>query len=75
MNSIFRKAAVLFTLAVMIGACEPILAQAPGFEDSEDTTDTPIDGGISLLAAAGVGYGVKKYRDMRKKGTGGEGNG
>lgn len=27
----------------------------------------PIDGGISLLVAAGVGYGVKKVRDARKK--------
>ena len=26
----------------------------------------PIDGGASLLAAAGVAYGVKKYRDFRK---------
>ena len=29
--------------------------------------DTPIDGGLTLLLAAGVGYGVKKYRDGRKK--------
>ena len=29
--------------------------------------DCPIDGGISLLLAAGVGYGVKRYRDARKK--------
>ncbi|MBO4244492.1 MAG: hypothetical protein J5882_05500 [Bacteroidales bacterium] len=25
----------------------------------------PIDGGVSVLIAAGVGYGVKKYRDYR----------
>lgn len=29
--------------------------------------DAPIDGGISLLVAAGIGYGVKKARDNRKK--------
>lgn len=28
--------------------------------------DCPIDGGLSVLLAAGVGYGVKKYRDGRK---------
>jgi hypothetical protein len=28
---------------------------------------TPIDGGLSLLIAAGVGYGVKKVRDERKR--------
>lgn len=30
-----------------------------------DTVDTPIDGGLGVLLAAGVGYGVKKYRDQR----------
>ena len=33
----------------------------PGAED----TDAPIDGGIILLLAAGIGYGVKKYRENR----------
>jgi len=37
-------------------------AQGPGFGD--DTDDVPVDGGISLLVAAGIGYGVKQ---MRKK--------
>ena len=32
-----------------------------------DPQDTPIDGGLSLLLAAGAAYGVKKYRDSRKK--------
>lgn len=26
----------------------------------------PLDGGVSALIAAGVAYGVKKYRDYRK---------
>lgn len=38
------------------------LAQGP-----VDPDDTPIDGGLSLLVAAGAAYGVKKYRDARKK--------
>ena len=29
--------------------------------------DAPIDCGLSLLLAAGVGYGVKKYRDIKKQ--------
>lgn len=29
--------------------------------------DVPIDGGISLLVAAGAAYGIKKARDSRKK--------
>ena len=28
--------------------------------------DCPIDGGLSLLIAAGVGYGVKRYRGLNK---------
>ena len=34
---------------------------------SEDGGAVPVDGGLSLLLAAGVGYGVKKVRDSRKK--------
>ena len=29
--------------------------------------DVPIDGGVSLLVAAGIGYGAKKIKDARKK--------
>jgi hypothetical protein len=29
--------------------------------------DVPIDGGISLLIAAGIGYGLKKKYDVNKK--------
>lgn len=35
--------------------------------DPGEDPDAPIDGGVSLLVAAGVGYGVKKYRDSRKE--------
>jgi len=31
-----------------------------------DPQDVPIDGGLTLLLAAGVGYGIKKYRDSKK---------
>jgi hypothetical protein len=37
----------------------PTLVHAqPGFGD--DVDDVPVDGGLSLLVAAGVGYGVKR---------------
>jgi hypothetical protein len=32
-----------------------------------DDPGAPIDGGLSLLLAAGAVYGVKKYRNSRKK--------
>lgn len=43
------------------------LAQGP-----PDPNDVPIDGGLSILLAAGVGYGIKKYRVARKAGAGEE---
>ena len=58
-------------LFMMVLLCLPLislLAQGPGgFEEPVGTLDTPIDGGLSLLIAAGVGYGIKKVRDERKK--------
>ena len=38
------------------------MAQDPG-----GGPDVPIDGGLSLLLAAGAAYGVKKYRNGKKK--------
>ena len=35
--------------------------------DPGDDPDAPIDGGIGLLIAAGVGYGLKKANEKRKK--------
>ncbi len=35
--------------------------------DGGDTSNVPIDGGLSILLAAGVAYGAKKGYDMRKK--------
>ena len=40
-----------------------LLHAQPGFGD--DVDDVPIDGGLSLLVAAGVGYGVKKVKQIR----------
>ncbi|MCZ2222534.1 MAG: hypothetical protein LC122_02775 [Chitinophagales bacterium] len=42
----------------------PVRAQ-DDFDPPED--DIPVDGGITLLLAAGVGYGAKKLRDNKKK--------
>ena len=37
--------------------------------DPDGDPDAPIDGGVSLLIAAGIGYGIKKANDHRKKKT------
>ena len=39
----------------------------PDGDPGGDPDLIPIDGGLGFLLAAGVGYGVKKARDMKKK--------
>lgn len=45
----------------------PQCCNAQTIGDPGEDPDAPIDGGVSLLVAAGVGYGIKKARDSRKK--------
>lgn len=52
-------------LAILLVCSLPVLAEAPTLPD--DPEGVPIDGGISLLVAAGVGYGAKKMKDKRAK--------
>jgi hypothetical protein len=47
-------------ILMIIFSCLPFFVQAQGPDP-----DVPIDGGLSLLLVAGVGYGVKKIRDSR----------
>jgi len=59
---------VLLILIVTILSALPAGAQGPGFD--EDVQDTiPLDGGLCLLAAAGIGYGIKKLKDAKKDKT------
>jgi len=51
---------------ILVGFLNSASAQ-PVFDD--DVNDVPVDGGLSLLVAAGVGYGAKKIREKRKKNT------
>lgn len=43
-----------------------VTAKAQGIADPSDPDGVPIDGGISVLLAAGVGYGAKKIKDALK---------
>jgi len=63
----FKISTIQFLLlaACIIVPCL-VHAQPPDF-GGEDVNDVPIDGGLSLLVAAGVGYGVKKMRNAKKK--------
>jgi len=64
----FNRTAIQLLLLFII-CCLPSLlhAQGPGFGD--DTDDVPIDGGLSLLVAAGLGYGAKRIKDIKAKKT------
>ena len=61
-NKIIMKAKFLRVtgiLVIIMLIAIPVMAQ-DNFPEPED--DIPIDGGITLLLAAGVGYGAKKAR-------------
>ncbi len=60
--SIIQKFVSLLLCIAVITVPTIASAQEPG-----GGADVPIDGGLSILLAAGVGYGVKKIRDERKK--------
>ncbi len=53
---------LLFVLFIL-----PSLANAQPLFDDDVVDDVPIDGGLSLLVAAGIGYGVKKMRSRKKE--------
>lgn len=53
----------IFSLILFMTLPMFLLAQ-PGFDD--DVSDVPVDGGLSLLVAAGVGYGAKRLKAMKK---------
>ena len=59
------KLRYFFTI-LFVGVFLPLISMA-GLPALPPVADVPIDGGLSLLLAAGVGYGVKKYRDQKKK--------
>lgn len=50
-------------LVLFLLSCPSLVFAQPGFGD--DVDDVPIDGGLSLLIAAGVGYGAKKLRKKK----------
>lgn len=53
-----------FAFCIILFAFSSIALADNGFDDQ--VNDVPIDGGISVLLAAGLGYGAKKARDAYK---------
>jgi hypothetical protein len=59
-----KKAGFLVITLLLSGVLTTALATPP---DLEEEPDVPLDGGLSLLLAAGAALGGKKVYDMRKK--------
>jgi|AntRauTorcE11898_2_1112593.scaffolds.fasta_scaffold72309_2 hypothetical protein len=60
---------IAFTLAVLLVlACVPdmLIAQGGGPILPPPPDQAPIDGGLSILAAAGGAYAIKKIRDKKE---------
>ena len=60
----------ILTTALVLGACSLALAQAPADGGPAPTlapTETPLDGGASLLLAGGIAYAVRKLRQRRAR--------
>ena len=58
-NKFYFLSAAIFIISIALPFF--VMAQDPGGD-----VDTPLDGGIGLLLAAGIAYGVRKYREGRK---------
>ncbi len=61
---------ILFALIITLSL--PLAASAGwGHWDNykPPTNNAPLDGGLSLLLAAGAGYGIKRYAQSKKKNT------
>ena len=74
MKKIMMKINVLILVMVVLAPLYAVADGPPGVDNGGSDVGgggggagVPLDGGLSLLAAAGVGYGIKKYRDMKKK--------
>lgn len=65
MKQAIKSKAIVFIIS-LTATVLPFLVHAQDPGGGADAA-VPIDGGLSILLAAGVGYGVKKIRDERKK--------
>ena len=62
---------LLFSIFIVLFTCLPTLSHAqnigePCNYDDPFATPCPIDGGLGVLIAVGVGYGIKKVKEIRR---------
>ncbi len=67
----YRKHILAVGMVVIISIVNPLSMSAQPTDPGCDPLDPacPIDGGLSLLIAAGIGLGAKKAYDQKKKNT------
>ncbi len=63
-NKISTTNLIYLILPCLLFLLPSLLHAQPGFGD--DVEDVPVDGGLSLLVAAGIGYGAKKLKSRKK---------
>lgn len=65
----FKKYVWMTGVVVLISLVQPLKGTAQISDPGCDPADPacPIDGGLSLLIAAGIGIGAKKAYDKKKK--------
>ena len=61
------KSLLIAVIIICAFMCMPSLVFAGVIDPYCPPTEAPLDGGLTLLIAAGIGYGVKKVYDKRKK--------
>ena len=59
---IFKSSILLFIAVFSLAEIVEAKTSSPN-----DSINIPFDGGLTLLLAAGAGYGVKRFRDSRRK--------
>ena len=57
---------ILVVFVACMGISTVALGSSVNNWGQKDDVIIPLDGGVSILIAAGVAYGAKKYRDFRK---------
>lgn len=66
MKKNFKYGVIAVIMIIIVGLLVPIRSKAQ-LDDFTGDPDSPIDGGVSILIAAGVGYGIKKAKENRKQ--------
>jgi hypothetical protein len=68
MKTNFKRVLVIGIVIICVSLLPVVTkAQITAFGSTATDPDAPLDGGVSLLIAAGVGYGVKKANANKKK--------